>query len=84
MESVIGFVSLSLSDSSETVESETDVKNQENDPMVCFLFIAFYYFPIIPFLNKIFVNQKKKKLMKVCCYFLQIESEVVEEKVDMQ
>lgn len=59
MESVIGFVSLSLSDSSETVESETDVKNQENDPMVCFLFIAFYYFPIIPFLNKIFVNKKK-------------------------
>ncbi|KAL7608432.1 hypothetical protein Lser_V15G14023 [Lactuca serriola] len=46
VESVIGFVSLSLSDSSETVESETDVKNQENDPM--------------------------------------IESEVVEEKVDMQ
>ncbi|XP_023770509.1 uncharacterized protein At2g34160 isoform X2 [Lactuca sativa] len=46
VESVIGFVSLSLSDSSETVESETDVKNQENDPM--------------------------------------IESEVLEEKVDMQ
>ncbi|CAH1412290.1 unnamed protein product [Lactuca virosa] len=34
VESVIGFVSLSLSDSSETVESETDVKNQENDPMI--------------------------------------------------